>query len=385
MINFDFERFCYSCGLCGYICPVKAIHYSENLLPIVDANKCIDCHKCEKECLHLKNEKYAIGEKENFAKGYVCKNLNFEERNQSSSGGVFILLARQVLQEGGYVCGCIYDERFMPKHIITDDIKMVRKMMGSKYVKSDLGKCIEGIDECLAKKKRLLFAGTPCQVGMVKNVFGNNEYLILVSVVCHGSISRDMWKNFLKSEEHKKIIDVTMRDKAKGWANYGLKILYEDGSTHVTYRYDDGYFLKCFTDGYLDRDRCLTCSFKGDRIYADILLGDGWGMDAIFPEMTDKYGVSSVIILTDKGERLFGKLDSMIIEKKAINVNMIIHSNPRIVSPPQEEKERNKFYKEYKAHPENISNICKKYILRRKTLFQRVKRKFFNAKRRGMS
>lgn len=386
MINFDFNKFCYSCGLCSYICPVDAITYSDDLFPVVDVNKCIDCHKCEKECLYLNDEMFTTSNMEKRAKGYVCKNLDFKERNQSSSGGIFILLAKQILREGGYVCGCIYDERFMPKHVITNNIKLVNKMMGSKYVKSDLVNCIEAIKKCITKNKKILFVGTPCQIGMLKNVFNDNKNLILVSVVCHGCISRDMWKSFLKSEEkYKKIVGITMRDKTKGWANYGLKILFEDGKTHVTYRNDDGYFLKCFTDGYLDQDRCLTCNFKGDRIFADILLGDGWGMDTIFPEMTDEYGVSSVMILTDKGERLFCKLDSFSFEKKTINANIIMQNNSRIVSPPNEEMERIKFYKEYIAHPDDISDICKKFILRRKTLLQRVKRKILNTKRRGES
>lgn len=42
----------------------------------------------------------------------------------------------------GYVCGCIYDDKFMPKHIVSNEIEICKKMMGSKYVKSDLNDCI---------------------------------------------------------------------------------------------------------------------------------------------------------------------------------------------------------------------------------------------------
>lgn len=36
-----------------------------------------------------------------------------------------------------------------------------------------------------------------------------------------------------------------------------------------------------------------------------------------------------------------------------------MQNNSRIVSPPNEEMERIKFYKEYIAHPDDISDICK--------------------------
>lgn len=45
MIQFDFNKDCYGCGLCAEICPTQAITMVENKdgfkVPQIDANKCI--------------------------------------------------------------------------------------------------------------------------------------------------------------------------------------------------------------------------------------------------------------------------------------------------------------------------------------------------------
>ena len=368
MINFDFKKACYSCAACGDSCPVNAISYDENLHPVVDAGKCIDCSLCEKVCVALREPKDTAYI--DAAAGYIAKNKDDAVRQNSSSGGVFIRLAEEVIAAGGYVCGCIYDENLMPKHVLTNDFAVCKKMMGSKYVKSDVSVCISQIKKLAKDGNTVLFAGVPCQIAAVKNCV-DSEKLLTLAVVCHGSIERGVWAKYLDEQsENGEIVAVTMRDKSRGYLNYGLKFTYADGTEHITYRSENGYFLKSFTDGLLERDRCLSCRYKGAYIKSDILLGDAWGMDKIYPEFTDNMGCSAVLALTAKGKELFeGVKESFNVQ--SVDSDVLIKNNGRISTPAPKNPFLDSFRKKEKTA--NLHNLTERYA--KSTILNRIKYK----------
>ena len=368
MINFDFKKGCYSCAACADSCPVNAISFDEKLHPVVDTEKCIDCSLCEKVCIALHEPKDSSPLAN--ATGYIAKNKDDIVRQNSSSGGVFIRLAEEVISVGGYVCGCVYDENLMPKHVVTNDFAICKKMMGSKYVKSDVSGCISQIKNLINDGNTVLFAGVPCQITAVKKCVGS-ENLLTLAVVCHGSIERDIWTKYLNEQsENGKITAVTMRDKSRGYLNYGLKFTYADGSEYITFRSQNGYFLKSFTDGLLERDRCLSCRYKGAYIESDILLGDAWGMDKIYPEFADSLGCSAVLALTPKGKEFFEKVaDSF--DTKAVDSDLLIKNNGRIVSPAPRNPFLNSFRK--KARTANLHKLTEQYA--KTTIVNRIKYK----------
>lgn len=360
MINFNFTKECYSCSACANVCPKDAISFDDKLFPKVDTSLCINCGRCEQVCIKLKETEYKPVLRRN-AQGYVCKNIDDDERLASSSGGVFILLAKNMLSQGGYVCGCVYDDNFMPKHIVTNDFALVQKMMGSKYVKSDMNRCIREMEFLLKAGVPVLFTGVPCQTAAVKNCLEKYSDLVIVNIVCHGSIDRDFWKSYLDEERMQgEIIDVTMRDKSKGWDNYGLKITFKDGKEHITYKNQDGYFLRCFTSGLFQRERCIKCQYKGTAITGDLLLGDGWGMDKVFPNLCDAYGVSSVVILSDRGKTLMMEINNNLLCEN-IDVSKIVVRNRRIVSPAPNTAFRKIFQKKCRTKPVRIKEFCEEY------------------------
>lgn len=362
MINFDFSNDCYSCSACANVCPKDVIHFDRRLLPVVDTSVCVNCGRCERVCVNLLEKEYKPVLADN-SKGVVCKNRNELERQSSSSGGIFILLANKILKLGGYVCGCVYDDCFMPKHIVSNDINDVKGMMGSKYVKSDMGFCIREIKQLLEEGIPVLFSGVPCQTAAISTSLGKQVKLFIVTLVCHGSIERDFWQMYLKEQEkYGSIKNVTMRDKSRGWENYGLKIRYTDGTERATYRNEDGYFLRSFTSGYFQRERCLKCKYKGSELIGDLLLGDGWGMDEVFPDLADSYGVSSAVLLSEKGERLFDEI-ACDIDFRTIDVSQIVYRNRRIISPAPGVALRRSFQSKCQKNPEEISRICKEYAV----------------------
>ena len=357
MINFDFASKCYSCGACQVVCPKGAITLSSNCLPVV-SDECVNCGLCEKVCPSLNEKKY---EPNISGIGCVGKNKNLEIRKKSSSGGIFQLLAESALDQGWFVCGCVYDEDLMPKHIVSDKADDVYRMLGSKYVKSELSGALTQIKTILKNEKKVLFSGTPCQIAAVRNLFPNNSNIICIGVVCHGSIERDVWKAYLKEEAKRgKIVDVTMRDKSKGWLNYGLKFKFSDDSVHVTYRKNDGYFLKAFTDGLFERKRCLDCAYKGNQIKADILLGDAWGMDSIVPKLSDEWGLSGIVCITKTGKAFFQSIIHK-IDFSFVDTSTLVERNLRMISPAKKNLRSNSFRSRFEKNPNKIHKLCEQY------------------------
>lgn len=370
MIDFDFSRECYSCGLCVSACKSGAIKWTEALIPEIDAEKCVGCGACVKVCAR-ENEKRS---KSDFfdGEGLLAKNTDNEIRRKSSSGGIFYPLAKRMLDEGGYVAGCIYGDDLMPRHTVTKDEDVLHRMLGSKYVTSDMGEVVGEIEKLLKSGEKVLFSGVPCQVTSIAKRFEKyRDNLLLVSVICHGSIDPEFWRSYLNAviDKTKTVASVTMRDKSRSWDNYGLKITYTDGTENVTYKNSDCYFLRAFTNGLFERDRCLACAYKGQYIDADIILGDGWGMDAHAPEMADSYGISSVIAITERGKEILKSLPTVTL--KEIDTELIYKTNPRILSPAPEKGIRATFSSECRKSPDKINEICKKYT-KPKSTFKRA-------------
>ena len=96
-------------------------------------------------------------------KVYAAKNKDLNIRLNSSSGGIFTLLAEQMIDEGGIVIGAAF-EGLDVKHIAVSQKEDLSKLRGSKYVEST-------VDYSLLKTNRkILFSGTPCQIPINKKV-----------------------------------------------------------------------------------------------------------------------------------------------------------------------------------------------------------------------
>ena len=87
---------CTGCGACVSICPKQAIVMQPDtegfLYPKVDGEKCISCDLCEKRCPAGREMP------EHHARLLGAHAKDEALRRQSSSGGVFTLLAREVIR-----------------------------------------------------------------------------------------------------------------------------------------------------------------------------------------------------------------------------------------------------------------------------------------------
>ena len=77
------------------------------LYPNINTEQCIKCNLCEKVCPIIHQEKV-----ENNPIAYGCYNKNEDIRNQSTSGGIFTLIAENVINSEGVVFGAGFDENY---------------------------------------------------------------------------------------------------------------------------------------------------------------------------------------------------------------------------------------------------------------------------------
>ena len=93
-------------------------------------------------------------------------------RAESSSGGAFTILARNILARGGAVCGVAFDEKFRCHSEIVRDEPSLARLRGSKYVKVPIAPDILAeLHATLESGVPVLFTGTPCQVAAVRRIF----------------------------------------------------------------------------------------------------------------------------------------------------------------------------------------------------------------------
>ena len=91
----EYEKCC-GCHACFNVCPKKAIEMVNDNKgfknPIISEDKCIDCNLCKKVCPVLNSKDYKYD-----SVAYACYNKNNDERMNSSSGGIFILIAKEII------------------------------------------------------------------------------------------------------------------------------------------------------------------------------------------------------------------------------------------------------------------------------------------------
>lgn len=158
MINLANKHDCCDCSACVQRCPKHCISLEEDsegfLYPKVNTEKCIDCGLCEKVC-PWQNSLERILPMEVLA----VKNRNETERMASSSGGVFIALAKEVLSKEGVVFGAVFDENWEVKHTYAETLEGIKPMMGSKYLQSRIGNSYCEAEKFLKEGREVLLQG----------------------------------------------------------------------------------------------------------------------------------------------------------------------------------------------------------------------------------
>lgn len=313
---------CTGCTACASGCPKSCITMTadENgfLYPAIDTEGCVDCGLCEKSCPVIN----PLEMPENEPLAYAAYIKDEAVRKESSSGGVFTELAKVVLAEKGAVFGAAYNHQFEVVHICVENEEGLKHLRGAKYAQSDLQGIFSEVKRRLDCGQKVLFSGTPCQVGGLK-AFLRKDYgnLWTVDFVCHSVPSPMAWQEYVKyraqtDNDGTLPASINLRAKHTGWSRYQYSNLfqYESGASH-TAKSGESLYMKLFVGGYINRESCANCQFKGYSRVSDLTIGDFWGIWDIAPEMDDNKGTSVVLVQSLRGAELFELIADRLITK----------------------------------------------------------------------
>lgn len=355
-------KYCTGCTSCMNICPQKCIQMIEDgegfLYPQIDNSKCIQCGVCEKVCAVLHKERSRIP-----ISIYVAKNANENIRMESSSGGIFTLIAEHILSEGGVVFGAKFNERWEVIHDYTETVKGLAEFRGSKYVQSSIGNTFQQVKLFLKAGRKVLFTGTPCQIiGLKKYLRKEYENLLTIDFICHGVPSPKVWRTYLEESlsnkrnskyypffesEKNSINKIEFRSKLTGWKNYSFvltfsRTMFNGGQMYTSIAWENPYMRGFLSDLYL-RPSCHHCFVKGFRSQSDITIADAWGIEYYLPQWNDDKGASLLCIFNKKSLEILGKLTH--IEYIPVNDSVISKHNEAAYRCPRESEKRRKFFK----------------------------------------
>ncbi|MDP0507271.1 MAG: Coenzyme F420 hydrogenase/dehydrogenase, beta subunit C-terminal domain [Fusobacterium sp. JB019] len=384
------KKDCCGCNACKNICPVNCIGMKYDtegfLFPIVDNSKCINCNACIEVCPSIKQPilNNLLKNPEIIA-AYSKDNKN---RINSTSGGMFTEIAKQVLKEKGVVFGAKYNKNFKVEHSFIENIKNLEELRQSKYVQSNMGDIYKKVKEFLESKRKVLFAGTPCHIAALKN-FLKKDYdnLILVDFLCRGVISPKAYEQFLKSLENEynsKIKIVWFKNKDKGWHKFSTKIIFENGKEYLKDRYHDVYMRGYLEGNLYIRKSCHNCKYKTLPRNSDVSLGDFWGIEQFKNHLDQDKGTSIFMINSLKGREVFNKIKDNLIYEKATLKDVYRGNSALTVSAGLNDKikkDRKEFFDNYlkEDFSELVERILKKsfkekFILILRKIINKIKR-----------
>ena len=309
MIELSPKNNCSGCAACRAVCPKSAIAMVADaegfLYPRIDESRCVSCGKCRAACPSLNRppprEPRAV---------YAAVATDDALRMASSSGGMFSLLARQVLARGGVVFGAAWDYTdYSVKIVAAHNEEELGELRGSKYVQADVGDAYFQVRDALRQGLPVLYSGTPCQIAALKRFLGGEtEGLLAVDLICHGVPSPLAFRKYAAAREraaNSMISRIFSRSKNCSWRRFARSLSFHDNEIAYLKTVSEDPFLRGFLSELYNRPSCHQCAVRELRSGADLTIADYWGVERRFPQLDDDKGTSVVLVNTERGAAAF--------------------------------------------------------------------------------
>lgn len=356
---------CSGCRACEQICPVDAISMTRDrdgfIIPLVNTDKCINCSKCNCVCMYETENNVRIFHRSLSA--FIAWDNSVELRTQSTSGGLFSVIARYIINNGGVVYGCAWTTDLSVSHIRVADSDGLNALKKSKYIESDTSKTFSEVKKDLELGLCVLYSGTPCQIAGLKFFLGKEyENLYTVDLVCEGVPSQLIFKKYVKyieTKEKSKVVKFTFRDYSE--KKQSSCITYElSNSKKISERLGLSFFFRLFYSLKINRLSCYECLYSKAQRTGDFTLSDFWGIEDTYPELKKerKLGINMVLCNTTKALDLFDSI-KLNIWYRPVSIERAIESDIRLRGAISKPDVRDVIYEE--LHNEGFSYIGKKY------------------------
>lgn len=332
---------CAGCMACHSVCPSKAIIIAEGsdgfLYPKIQPELCIDCGVCFETC--------PITATQDEIHNSVCfaAQADDDTRFRSSSGGMFSVIAKYVLQQGGVVCGVGFVDGKV-RHCIVETEENLDILRKSKYIQSDCTGIYEQLESILHSGQLVLFTGTPCQCAAARAVYPEAANLIVVDILCMGVPSQELFDRYLREEMAGSVENVDFRDKSQyGWTQNLVMSIWQSGRQRMINNADSSYY-SAFLDAYSIRESCTECAFAGRERVGDLTIGDFWGIERFDPTACDKKGTSLLLANTEKGKHLLNCVRDKLTLLREFPIDAAIQGNLILKYPTMVSSKRREFF-----------------------------------------
>ena len=355
---------CVGCSACVNICPKGALSLKPDkygyYCTSIEKEKCINCGLCSKTCPVLKPP---VNKDQGMPDCYSFVTSDEDILMQSSSGGVFSLLADEVFKRGGVVAGGAWKDDFTVGHIIIDKKEDMPKLRKSKYLQSYLGDTYKKIKEYLNDGRFVLFSGCGCQAAGLKNYLKKDyENLLIVDIFCHYSPSPMFFRKYTEScFDNLKRYEFRYKNGDNCWDCFTVKLDDNDNEA-VRHGSAEDEYQRVFHSELMLSEHCANCKFQSRQRFGDISLGDFWGIKAHEADIPHGKGVSCVFVNNDKGRKFFESIPESKIKWKKKEPVEWVGGNGFMYSGKVRFNQKNKdFYKAIRFMPfEEAANYALK-------------------------
>lgn len=311
MIELACWNLCTGCGACAYVCSKQCITMRENeigvVYPEIDGANCINCSLCQKFCPIL-NPVSSV----NPRKAYAAWSSNEEERRTSASGGIAAEIYKEAFSLGVKVAGAVINKDFSVTINLVEHREGLKALKNSKYVFSSAYSLYPKLKELLINKEKVVVIGLPCQIAAIRKLFKDNENLILVDLVCHGTTPYSyliQHINKLELEYDQVAEGMSFRDPCALTSTFTFTLYNSQKQRFYSKRTKD---RDTYQFGYHKmvtyRENCYHCVYAQEKRISDLTLSDYKGLGKLASCSFSNKDVSCVLVHTQKGEKIIEEL-----------------------------------------------------------------------------